>query len=434
MKSRPDPFSWMWLLLLLGVAAWIPFLSAPWNSWLLPGLAVLALAVCLFSRALPMRLGVAGVAILGLIALYACNPTHRWSEGVGLLPVDHLRWLPGSAFSPGGWGALGLATAMVAAYALAFRLSESQIRWLQLAVMLGAAAMALAVLAQRLEPKRSPIFEYTGIFVNENHFAVFSNLILPVVLALAARARFRAVQEGKPSSPAGLFMLVAVLMGTAVGLCRSRAGVAVMALEVVAYAWLCRTLSRQYPFMDVPAPFLVKRLGGLVLLILVLLTVAAFAREWHHVDTLRGEWAFRSGILKDTLAAWRAQPAWGTGPGTFTVVFPYYQSEVFQWHAILHAHCEPIQFLSEFGLAGGLWVMLAARLGLSAPRVAAVRPEWTPSFAELERRAFALGLIACAIHSGIDFPLRTPVIALLAAAWAGVWAGHRPTWKAKKAG
>lgn len=431
MKTTRNSVLLFLLLLLLGAAAWNPFLSVSWSIGLLPGLAALSLAVCLFGRALPLRLGVAGAALLGLIALYAWNPTHRWTEGTGLLPVAHIGWLPGSAFPVGSWGTLGLAAAMVAAYALAFQLSERQVRFLQMAVMLGAAAMALAVLTQRLEPKHSPIYEHTGIFVNENHFAVFSNLILPVVLALAARARFRAVQDGKPSSPAGLFILIAVLMGAAMALCHSRAGVTVMALEVMAVVGLCHILVRQYPFAGIPASFFEKSLGALAILVVGALAVVAFAREWHHLDAIGREWAFRSGILKDTLAAWRAQPVWGTGPGTFTEVFPYYQSAVYQSHTILHAHCEPVQFLSEFGVVGGLWVALAVLLGLSARRVAREEEEQIPSFVALERRAFALGLFACALHAGIDFPLRIPLIALLVAAWAGVWAGHRVPRKAE---
>jgi hypothetical protein len=34
-------------------------------------------------------------------------------------------------------------------------------------------------------------------------------------------------------------------------------------------------------------------------------------------------------------------------------------------------------------------------------------------------------LLACALHAMIDFPLRNPWIGMLAAAWAGIWAGSR---------
>lgn len=412
------------LLLLLGGSAGLLPLPSPWNEWLLPGLAGLALAVALIGGGVPLRLGMAGAALLLLIALYAWNPTHRWSEGLGLLPVDAIGGLPGSAYPAGSWSALGLAFAMCVAFVLAFQLPGRQVGWLQVAVMLGAVAMAFVVIGQRLEPGHARIFPYTGVFVNENHFAVFINLALPLTLALASRSRFRAIQEGRPSSPAGLYLLAAALMGAAVVLCRSRAGIAVMALLILAHGVVCLRLVRQYPFMGIPVSRGLRMLGGVVLLVVVVLAVAAFAREWNRLEDIVREWNFRSGILKDTLRAWRETPLWGTGPGSFSTIFSYYQSELFQGRAVLHAHCEPVQFLSEFGILGGAWVVLAAGLALSAKGRPAVRPEPVPPFGALEQRAFALGLAAVLLHSLIDFPLRIPLLALMTAAWAGVWAGH----------
>lgn len=209
------------LLLLFVAAAWPWPLPRPWAAGLLPGLAILGLIA---ARRMPLRMWIGGVIILGLIALYALNPTHRWSPGVGLLPVAHLRWLPGSADPQGTWQTLGLAAAMWAVFALAFRMPARQIRWLQGIALVAGVGMALVVLFQRLGPDPTRIREYTGIFVNENHFAVFSNLLLPVVLVWASRARFRAVQAGQPSSPAGLYLLAAFLMAAAVVVCRSQIG------------------------------------------------------------------------------------------------------------------------------------------------------------------------------------------------------------------
>jgi hypothetical protein len=99
---------------------------------------------------------------------------------------------------------------------------------------------------------------------------------------------------------------------------------------------------------------------------------------------------------------------------------------VFEGRTILHAHCEPIQFLVEFGVAGSLTVLAVVALALSARGAASAGPVEIPPFADLERRAFGLGLLACALHCLIDFPLRIPLIALIAATWAGVWVGTRP--------
>lgn len=427
MKARGSPFPLVMLLLLLGVAAWNGPLSAPWTTWALPVLALLALLGGLRSGGLPARIWTAGGLWLGLIALYAWNASHGWIDGRGLVPLEHLRGWPASAFPEGTWNTFRLALALFAAFALGFRLSRRQIRGLQGIAVVAAIAMALVVLMQRLEPNPFHVYEHTGLFVNENHFAVFSNLLLPVVLVMASRARFRAVQDGRPSSPAGLFLLAAALMAAAVVLCRSRAGVAVMALLVVAHVGLCRRTIREYPFAGVPLSSWLKGMGGLSIAVAAGFAVRAFWREWRQIEVIGQEWAFRSGILKDALAAWRDHPAWGIGPGTFPAAFPYYQSAAFEGRSILHAHCEPIQFLVEFGVAGALIVLVAVALALSArgPSPAVATGE-IPPFAELERRAFGFGLLGLGLHCLIDFPLRIPLIALLAATWAGVWVGTAP--------
>ena len=427
MKARGSPFPLVMLLLLLGVAAWNGPLSAPWTTWALPVLALLALLGGLRSGGLPAQIWTAGGLWLGLIALYAWNASHGWIDGRGLVPLEHLRGWPASAFPEGTWNTFRLALALFAAFALGFRLSRRQIRGLQGIAVVAAIAMALVVLMQRLEPNPFHVYEHTGLFVNENHFAVFSNRLLPVVLVMASRARFRAVQDGRPSSPAGLFLLAAALMAAAVVLCRSRAGVAVMALLVAAHVGLCRRTIREYPFAGVPLSSWLKGMGGLSIAVAAGFAVRAFWREWRQIEVIGQEWAFRSGILKDALAAWRDHPAWGIGPGTFPAAFPYYQSAAFEGRSILHAHCEPIQFLVEFGVAGALIVLVAVALALSArgPSPAVATGE-IPPFAELERRAFGFGLLGLGLHCLIDFPLRIPLIALLAATWAGVWVGTAP--------
>ena len=422
MKPRPMLLLTLLLLLLLA-AGWPGPVPAAWSAWGLSGLSVLGLLAC---GRLPVRFWLGAGLLLGLIALYAWNATHEWIPGLGLLPRPHVAALPGSADPAETWQAFRLALAALAVYALAFRLPHVQIRWLQGAALAAAAGMALAVLFQRLGPDPSRIRSYTGIFVNENHFAVFANLLLPVVLVMASRARFRAVRDGRPSSPAGLVVLMAVLLAAAVVVCRSRAGVAVMTLLVAAHVGLCRRIIRQYPFVGIPPTRLDKWLAGGSVAAALAFAVRAFWAEWQQIETIGKEWAYRSGMLKDALAAWRDRPVWGTGPGTFSTVFPFYQSELFTGRTIRHAHCEPVQFLMEFGVAGlfiaGTALVLLGTLRASRPPAA----EELPGFADLERRAFGWALAGFGLHGLIDFPLRIPLLALLATAWAGLWVGTRP--------
>jgi len=426
MKASRFPVAWLCLLIVLGMSVQPLSVSAPWGQWVVPGIAALILMGCLFAGGIPVRVWIGGAALLGLLAFYTWNPTHRWNEGLGLLPVQNWAMGPGSA-SPGGtWNTLMLSVSMLAAFLLAFRLSEKQVWGFQVLMMVVAVALSMVVISQRLEPNHSSVFEYTGVFVNENHFAVCMNLVLPLVLALASRARFQAVQEGRPTSPAGLYVLAAVLIGAAIVLSRSRAGIAVMALVVAVHVFRAHRWVVQYPFAGVPAPPFMKAIGGGIILAVAGLSIAAFAREWEHVSSIQREWAFRFGMVQDTWASWQAHPWWGIGPGAFTDVFPYYQSEMFQGKEILHAHCEPVQFLAEFGVAGGALALGSVLLMVLARSRSWIESVRLPPFSVLERPAFGLALFAFALHSLVDFPFRIPLLAVMAAAWAGVWAGHRP--------
>ena len=423
MKPRRLPILPLLLLLLFAAAAWPWPLPAAWNAARLPVLGLAGLVAC---RRLPARIWFGGALLLGLIALYAWNPTHLWREGLGLLPREHVAWLPGTADPQGTWTTLGVAVAAFAAFALGYRLPKSQIGWLQGAALAGGAILALVVLIQRLEPNAPRIREYTAIFVNENHFAVLINLLLPVVLVMASRARFRAVQDGRPSSPAGLVALVAVLMGAAMVACRSRAGVAVLALLVAAHVGLTRKILRDYPFAGIPSRAPAKILAGIAVAVAAAFAVRAFWVEWPQLGVVAKEWAYRSGMVQNALAAWLERPVWGTGPGSFAAVFPYYQSDLFAGRTILHAHCEPVQFLMEYGVAGLAVLLAAAGLLASARGTRADETGEIPAFADLERRAFGFALVALGLHGLIDFPLRIPLLALIAAAWAGLWVGTRP--------
>lgn len=421
MNLRRIPWADGLLLLLPAAVAWAVARPGPWSVTGLLAMAAASLAV------VPVRNRWAYAILLGGIALYALNPTHRWVEGAGLLPAEPLPGLPGSAYARGTWNALGMAAGACAAFVLASALSARKARILQGAAAAAGAGLSLMALAQRLEPKAFPVFERTAIFVYENHFAAWANLVLPVTLALGARFRFQAVLEGRKSSPAGLCFLAALLLAAAIVLSRSRAGIAGMALAVGVCALYYRSLSASLPFAG-RAPARGRRIwvAGLCLAVAAA-AAAAVAREWSGLAGLQTEVAFRWAILKDTLAVWRGQPVWGAGPGTFAAVFPYYQADpLLQGRTFLHAHCEPAQFLAEFGWLGGAGLLAAAGFAVSGICGRRETDPDLPAFAELERRAFGLGLLVCFLHAIMDFPLRNPWIGMLAAAWAGIWAGSRP--------
>ena len=80
----------------------------------------------------------------------------------------------------------------------------------------------------------------------------------------------------------------------------------------------------------------------------------------------------------------------------------------------------------EYGVAGLTVLLAAVGLLASARGTRADETGEIPALADLERRAFGFALVAVGLHGLIDFPLRIPVLALIAAAWAGLWVGTRP--------
>jgi O-antigen ligase len=367
----------------------------------------------------------AGSAVfLVLLTTYYFNSTHRWVDGVGALPINHIGFLPGSAFPSGTLQALCFSAIALVAGGLSMDLGRKEVNFFRSIAVLAAAVTALAVLGQRLTPRPYPVFELTGFFSYENHFAAFANLILPVALCAASRQRMNAFQTGRISSPAGVTLLAAAIIGAAVAMSRSRAGLAVTGLIFFSFiCWQLR-LQRRHPFMIPPVSLLAKISLGTGSVAVVCMVMVRMAREWIHLVRIGQEVPFRGQILADVLSMWKAHPWWGTGPGSFTAVFPYYQSVPLEKYFFAHAHCEPLEFLSEYGLLGGGIFLTAVACILFFGRRRDAENRSSPSFVELEGFGIILALCGIGLHSLIDFPLRHPLNALLTGVWIGILAGR----------
>jgi len=128
------------------------------------------------------------------------------------------------------------------------------------------------------------------------------------------------------------------------------------------------------------------------------------------------------------LPAWEAglkmvpdHPVLGTGYGTFQHVFPAYQPPDLggYWD---HVHNDFLEFLIEGGFVT-LGLAAAMVLVLFVPgRSARERGEPVAPF----RAAAAGGLAAVLLHACVDFPLRIPAVALLAALLVGLYLASEP--------
>jgi O-antigen ligase len=377
-------------------------------------------------RATALRFYAGAAIVLLLLLAYAANPSHRWEQSVGALPIAHVRGLPASASARETLrSALSVATALAVA-GLAMTLGRRSVMRLCVFAATASAVTALVVLDQRLSPRPFPVYDWTGFFAYENHYAAFANLVLPVTLCLGERLEYEAFRAGRPSSPAVFCDIAAALSVVAVALSRSRAGLAVTGLLLAGFIFQAARLRRRHPFRRAPVSNIALAGIGLGVAAGAVAWVATLARGWSSAAQFREQLAFRQQVLADALSAWLARPWWGIGPGTFSVVFPYYQTmpqEKFFFH---HAHCEPIEFLTEYGILGVALAVVGTVLMLRSGPRSASPSALVPGFNELEGTGFWLALAGVGLHGLVDFPLRHPLNALLAVTWIGMLAGiHR---------
>lgn len=430
MKTAHRAAAGAWIPLLLLAAALDAGFPGTVSHVIVPLAAVggviwLAAVQSVGRRQLLRSAGLASLPLLALLAVYAINPTHRADPGGALVPLPHLRGAPGAVFQSGALIAAGRIIAALSVFAMSAAMGRRASRIATTALALGAGLVAVVAIQQRLLPRPFPIFEYTGVFVSPNHFAAFANLALPLALSAAWRARYDAFRRGRPSSPAPLFFLAALLLAFAIALSRSRAGLALL-LFSAAVSWkITLRLERRYGHWH-PQSLAVRVALPLAVLLAAFAGLAlAGARGWPAAS----EWQFRTAIIRDALRMWKDRPLWGVGPGGFAWAYPYYQSNTDATVSVLHAHCEAVQFLAEFGALGALIALGAVgAMVCQLWRGLNGNDSEGPSFAEIERPFAGLALATVALHGLVDFPLRAPAVALLAAFCAGQWvagSGHR---------
>jgi len=285
------------------------------------------------------------------------------------------------------------------------------------------ACIVLLVFQQRLLPR--PASEWSCLFVSRNQFAAFTCLVFPVALAIGARVQSRAFLEGRLSNPSAFLYLMAALFAGAIILTGSRAGIVVMTLQMAGFVLIQWKNRRRYPFAMLPF----SKVSKVFLSVFAALVLASGAHGvWRHQSSVRrvsSDLSFRSSVMGDTWAMWRSRKWWGTGPGTFAIAFPYYQTLPLEKYYFKHAHCEPLQFLAEFGILGGGLEIIGILMVLKGAVRKGKRCIQVPAFHELEGCGLLLALGGVGLHSLVDFPFRHPLILILACVWGGLLAGCR---------
>ena len=225
-----------------------------------------------------------------------------------------------------------------------------------------------------------PFVIKSALFANENHFSSFVFAIIPIIAWQLLTASKRLVFFIAVSS-----LVVAILF--AVG---SRAGMAISAgLSIFSLFWFL-----------LPDKKVIPRLA-LFAISAIILVISDFG--------IALEADLRSVFFKNTMAAISNYWKFGTGLGTFPIIYPQYEStnEVIRVFAN-HAHNDYLEIFLETGMLGVLLLLgflaLTARSFLESPLA----------------QAAGLSILAVLFHSGIDYPLRTMAIATLFATFSAI--------------
>lgn len=367
----------------------------------------------------------AAVAVVLLVQLIPLPPL-LWSSLAGRqVLADELElagvavgWRPLSLDPQATLRALLAMLAPAAVFVLASKLDlRHRVLLLKLVLLLAVASVALGF-AQLAGGPNSPLRWHdvtsatnaVGPFANRNHLAS----LLAVCLPLSAAWLIAALRQRRQDLRAALMvaagaLLVLLIIGLAVT--RSRSGVVLGAAAFVGVAvmvWLHRQRIepgktrplqiRRWLLLAFAVGVVVSMQYGLLDLWGRLRSDPFEDRRWH--------------IAATTIDAIGTFGALGTGAGTFVTVYPSVEPENERGeYYVNRAHNDWL----EWTLEGGwplvavilLGVVLISRLALEAIRSESPRAQW--------QSAAAIGLALLALHSALDYPLRTTAMAAIAA-------------------
>lgn len=356
-----------------------------------------------------------------------------------LAMIPGTTWAALSVYPRDTWLGLVKFLAYVAAFVLAAQISDlrrNRSAIVRVLVLLGLVEAAYGIVQyltgwQQIFTyvKKYDLEEATGTFINRNHFAGHLEMVIPFVLAAAfyafdkwTRRRHASprTEEGDERSSAAqqmvFYLFLLTLIVVAMIFSRSRMGILVTLFTIV--------------FMSLLAQVKVRRKGWLLGILGFLGVVVSYglwiglgpvlSRFEKITDpgylTIEGRFA----IWSDSVRLIRDFPLFGTGMGTFEIVYRQYQTTLVD-KVVDHAHNDYLEFAANTGFIGAALFFIPI-IYLLVRMI----------FAFLEdrrgyRRSITLGCIgatlAILLHSLADFNLQIPANALTFAVILGI--GYR---------
>ena len=387
------------------------------------GLAAAALVVWLLTvvfAAGPVRLNLAGLIPLPFLLYAAANagwvspvPWLGWWDWLGWVQMAVLFWviLHGVRSNRtmevlfGGLILLGMVAVGLAAYQ-----SLADAGWL---------AMGRRQVPQFLGRASGPF----GI---PNSLAALLNLLLPPLIALM-------LQRGASAAQRVLCGYLAAMFAVGVILTVSRGAWLALGIALIAWPWLrARRATWRHAAWS----------AGVAAALLLLATALYYQspRIRDRVDTLLRQRTETSRVIlwRAGWSLFRESPYFGTGAGSYDVRFEKYRPERF-WDRPRWAHNDYLNTLSDYGVLGfilsfglaGFTAAIAWRMRLHLDRVGQESEDNLRR--AMRRRALREGLLvgglAFALQLVIDFNLKIPALAQVAAIAAALVARALPwTW------
>lgn len=312
---------------------------------LLVMLAVMSVA----DRSGVMWLAVRGICFAGCLVLGLRNPRPllgAMAAGFASISV---------------WGFSGLDLAIVC---LGFALFRVKLRHLAVAMAVVGLVGSVSWLG----------FGWPFPFHNRNHYAVFCELGLPVLIYVGRKSRNRNLLVA-----AGLMVLTALVAGSRIG--------AVLLLGEACAIWAA-VAGREKFWIAGPA---------LAIAASLFLMVSGGARI---TKPLEGD--HRVEIWQSGLQMVAAKPVTGWGAGEFPRVYPAY-AQFDNGQIVNAAHSDWIEWSAEFGLVAG--VLFLGMFAWWIRKSIHYYPSW--------------GILVGALHAGVDYPFHMPGLLVFAAALAG---------------
>lgn len=341
-------------------------------------------------------------------------------------------WRPISIAPDLGLNSLAAMVVPIAAL-LGFAALDRDQRRLLLPFMLGAALIsALIGVAQQTGGEGSPFYLYritnrdsaVGLFANRNHQAALLALAFPMLAVWAATGigAFRAKSTTMITAAAFGVFLVPMILVTG-----SRAGLLFGA--VAAAAGWALYVQQGTAHGQIRRPWRAALLGlAAILAAGLIFSFSAMQRAQsleRLVDVdLGGEARLQSLPLLAELSV--AMQPWGTGLGTFDPLFRIHEPQALLSPFYLnHAHNDLIE-LAITGGAPALLLLIAGLAWIVWRAWKALRPWRSREIRIAYGRVGAIMLLLLLGWSLVDYPLRTPALAMLfaiAAGWLGGAAG-----------